>query len=211
MTWNHISVSATMSRRGCCDEVSTLITSCWPYRSAWLSWWRPELHHRQSGMARYDDACAHRCHPGIPTVAAARTSRRWGGPAPGRHHQWLCCALRYLGVDAADVVGRTVARTAIAHEPSRTSVAPWTRCGRRPGARELCRPLPAAGLHAALSTTSTSMWGLYLPGAVTEQGFGWHLLSRRRRQPGYLRVEHPARQRQHRSLRSVRAVASRLG
>ncbi len=163
--------------------------------------------HRPPGMARHDDACAHRRHPGIPTVAAAGRVGAGVGQ-PRRHDQWLRCAFRYLGVDAADVVGRGVARTTIAHGPSLTSVVPSTPCGRPPTTTRItsrrCRQRVLTQAVDYLDQPCRAV-----PARCGDRtGVRVASALRRKRQPGHLRVEHPARQREHRSLRSVRAVGS---
>ena len=94
---------------------------------------------------------------------------------PRRHDQWLRRALRHLGVDAANAMGRTVAR--------RRPAAHRRLLLRRPECvvAHAEDPEPYVGecrgkvLADAVAYLDNHV-GLYLPGAVTEQGFAWQLL-----------------------------------
>ncbi len=117
-------------------------------------------------------------------TVATQAFQLWLRPRRGRarlasargHHERLCRPVRHLGVDAPDPVGRAVARgrpTAHRRLFLRRPDAAVAARTRRP--RRVCVPLSRD--HAERSRRLPRRTrGLYLPGAVGDDGFAWHLL-----------------------------------
>ena len=131
-------------------------------------------HRRPAGMARNDNACPHDRDTGVPAVAAPRRIRARMAETRRNDHR-LRPPVRDVGLDAADALGRRLARRGSSGHGClllRQPRAPWPATEDHDGYvrryRTWCTSTPP--------TTSTAIVGLYYPNAVTEQGFAWHLL-----------------------------------
>ncbi len=153
------------------------------------------------------DHIAHRRHPGLPDLAAPRrTQTRLGRTR--RHHQRLRPAVRHLGVHATDAVDRGLARIRPARR--RRLLLRSTRRGMADDTRSprLRRGLRATGPrrrrrtprppHRALSAWRDDRARIRLADPCLH-----------RRADGHRRDRDPTRQRQHRPVRPLRAVAAR--
>ena len=119
---------------------------------------------------------AHRRHPGVPAVAAAGRRPRWDGTGPGVTTSGYVAAVRHLGVDAADAVGRGLARGRPTTHGRLLLRQPGRAVAHRRRRRRLCRADAGQRCYRMPSTTSTTTSACTFPVRSTDDGFAWHLL-----------------------------------